>query len=165
MANNNNETPSLGLAALARDENKDLSEALATKIIHDSAWKYPKLIDDLRWNQLFPYKVVLLEKSGNGWVVIPSSQFTLPVPPDSLQRTMQTATVTSVTQGGIIEEHNGAPLRPLNISGTTGVFPLRGTGAVTVPTPLFVGCVLGAIVLLMIAGAWWNRNKPPGMGM
>ena len=29
----------------------------------------------------------------------------------------------------------------------------------------FVVAVFGAIAIAMIVGAWWNRNKPRGMGM
>jgi hypothetical protein len=32
-----------------------------------------------------------------------------------------------VTQGGYVEEHNGAPIRMLKLAGTFGVLPLRGT--------------------------------------
>ena len=30
---------------------------------------------------------------------------------------------------------------------------------------IFVLSLMGGILSLMLIGAWWNRNKPPGMGM
>lgn len=46
----------------------------------------------------------------------------LPLNPQNIKMSMKHASNLQVTQRGIIEEHNGAPLRPISIVGTMGVF-------------------------------------------
>src|SRR5271166_1809368 len=48
----------------------------------------------------------------------------LPIAPQHIQMTTPPAINTTVTMKGIIEEHNGAPLRNITISGTMGVAPI-----------------------------------------
>lgn len=50
--------------------------------------------------------------------------FVLPLPPQSINISVPAAINTTVTMKGIVEEHNGAPLRQISISGSTGVYPI-----------------------------------------
>jgi hypothetical protein len=70
---------------------------------------------------------MIVKKSDDGkYTTTIDRTFTLPISPESLQIATPYAISVAATQGGIIEEHNAAPFRMINISGTTGVLPLRG---------------------------------------
>lgn len=92
----------------------------------DPMWEHAK-IDGVRWNKAYPYQLILLEKTDTGYRR-GSAQFTLPIPPQAISISTPFAISTTVTLGGIVEEHNGAPLKTITFSGTTGVHPLKGTG-------------------------------------
>lgn len=123
----------------------------------DPNWVW-STIDGANWNKSFPFQLSILMEEGftvsrKGNTRYPSftvdRQFTLPIPPSDLSISTPFAITTSVTLGGIIEEHNGAPLRSITFSGTTGVYPLRGTTA-TLPTKSdakteFLGIAAGTI--------------------
>jgi hypothetical protein len=92
----------------------------------DSTWYRPDSISGTNWNTLFPYQLLVVQQQANGiysqladsdgsWV------FTLPIPPESFSISMPFAINTSVTMGGYIEEHNGAPTRMIRLAGTTGI--------------------------------------------
>lgn len=49
--------------------------------------------------------------------------YRFPINPSNISIDTPVATSTEVTMKGIFETHNGAPLRRISISGTTGVFP------------------------------------------
>lgn len=94
--------------------------------------QYP--IDALRWNQVFPYQLIVVQRTENAageTTYKPYSEdgeswsFTLPIPPDSLTISMPFASEIKATLDGIVEEHGGAPFRMISLSGTTGVQPLR----------------------------------------
>lgn len=92
-------------------------------------------IQEVRWNQNYPYQLHILEKVGGGYVV--KETFTLPINPQSMNITTPFAIETSASLGGIVEEHNGAPFRNITLQGTTGVLPLRGSaGMVQTAGPL-----------------------------
>jgi hypothetical protein len=94
----------------------------------DSFWASGPISFD-RWNKKFPYQLLILKKSGEGYDVVAGGKFTLPIPPQSMSISTPFAINVTATQGGIIEEHNGAPFRNISFSGTTGVAPLRGEGS------------------------------------
>lgn len=100
-------------------------------LLKDPFWDYAAIKND-RWNKSYPYRLALYKKgSSEGepkWSRNPTiPPFTLPIPPESLTIDTPFAISTVVTLGGIVEEHNGAPLRTISISGTTGILPLRGS--------------------------------------
>jgi hypothetical protein len=103
-------------------------------------------IEGARWNQVFPYQLLVISKEGNGWKRNLNWQFTLPFAPSSIDIEMPFAITTSATLGGIIEEHNGAPFRMISMSGTFGVLPLKGTAQVLpkfdVARSIFAGTVV-----------------------
>jgi hypothetical protein len=113
---------SLGSAVQAQQENVDA--------IPDTSRSHPfwptNAADEVsdNWNKSFPYQLVWVRRSGNSRI---ERTFTLPVPPESLTISTPFAIDMSLTQGGVLEQHNGAPVRDIVISGTTGVFPTRGT--------------------------------------
>lgn len=103
----------------------------------DKSWFRNDGITGTNWNQLFPYQLLVVEQTAEGTYQRKSSlssgggsafQYTLPMPPESFSISMPFAINGSVTLGGFVEEHNGAPIRMIQLSGTTGVNPGRGTG-------------------------------------
>lgn len=89
-------------------------------------------IHGTKWNTAFPYQFMVVEPQGDGSYALLSPNagmsdpgtwlFTLPIPPESLTISTPFAINTSVTMGGFIEEHNGAPVKMITLQGTTGVF-------------------------------------------
>jgi hypothetical protein len=95
----------------------------------DAAWQFigGQDIDGQNWNKSFPYQLLILAKTETGYRRTQYA-FTLPIPPQEMSISTPFAINTSMTLGGVVEEHNGTPLRMISFSGTTGVLPLRGTG-------------------------------------
>jgi len=121
-----------GAAELAARENAD-QVATEDKSHQEPFWE-SAAADDLRlnWNESFPFQLLLVKKVGRNYdfqAVKANEKFTLPIPPQSMAVDTPFAIQTSVTQGGILEEHNGAPIRMITLAGTTGILPLRGTVA------------------------------------
>lgn len=129
----------LGSIQLAA-QNRDIA---GLKRNEDPNWVFSD-IDPKRWNQSFPYQLLVVSKDGDGIYTIQST-FTLPIPPESLSISTPFAIVSSVTVGGIVEEHNGAPIRNITLSGTTGVLPLKGSATqlkdATLPQAIFAGTI------------------------
>lgn len=118
----------------------------------DDFW-FSAELDATRWNKRYPYQLMVVDADNNyapdvNWI------FTLPIPPESMSISMPFAISTQVTLGGIVEEHNGAPLRTITFSGTTGSVPNRpsaatptnplsflGTGILDQITPIFTGTI------------------------
>jgi hypothetical protein len=104
-----------------------------------------------RWDQLFPYRLIVINTKnnqpvkgsteklniivtkgtgvssvnatpiGNPWI------FTLPITPQQLNITDQFAINTSATLRGILEEHSGVRFKMINASGSMGVWPNRSS--------------------------------------
>lgn len=88
-------------------------------------------VDLSRWNRLFPYQLLVLravaDPSGKtSYQAEPGWQYTFPIPPEGISISTPYAISVSATQGGIVEEHGGAPFRIISLRGTTGVLPGRG---------------------------------------
>lgn len=116
---------------IAATDNPAAVEASPLSNNKDPFWEYGGSsvnggIDASRWNKSFPYQVMVVQKVADGGYARTGALFTLPIPPESMTITTPFAITTNVTLGGIIEEHNGAPIRTLSFNGTTGVLPLRG---------------------------------------
>jgi hypothetical protein len=105
-----------------------------------------RMPDGTRWNKVYPYvlKVVSAKNSTQSkktlsnlsGIVSASGRFSLdgqdslfevalPITPSQISVSIPSASEISVLLNGILEEHNGAPLRFISISGTTGVAPFR----------------------------------------
>lgn len=98
------------------------------KPLRDPFWDYAEL-DSIysRWSESYPFQLVLLKKVNGEYPqdgVL--AQYTFPLGLESLSFSTPPAINTAITMGGVISEHNGAPLRMIRLSGTTGLTPLRG---------------------------------------
>lgn len=121
----------------------------------DSFWEYlgdgfDDGIEATRWNKSFPYQIIVVKRIGDGsYQQAGGAVFTLPIPPESMTLSTPFAITTNITLGGVIEEHNGAPVRTITFSGTTGVMPLRGAAeqrgnsAIDQVSAIFAGTVQG----------------------
>lgn len=84
-------------------------------------FNWPKL--DIKDSfKVFNYQFVI--HSGKTGKVV--KVLSLPLSPQSISYSVPAAVSTTVTMKGISEEHNGAPLRPIAITGTSGVRPVSG---------------------------------------
>ena len=79
---------------------------------------------NLSWGKLFPYELMLIEEASDGSLQRLNG-FVLPIPPQEMTIQTPFAINQTVTMGGVVEEHNSAPIRIIQMSGTTGVAPLR----------------------------------------
>lgn len=78
-----------------------------------------------QWSKTYPYRFLIVKISNNKPETV--AAYRLPINPQDLTIQMPFATNLTVTSGGILEEHNGIPLRHITISGTTGVYLGRET--------------------------------------
>jgi len=81
------------------------------------------------WKKLpFPYtfSVQNVKMQGNS----PFVDFELPLAPSKISQTEDFAISIKSTQGGTVVSHSGNKYKSLQISGTTGIAPFRGTGGV-----------------------------------
>lgn len=106
-----------------------MGRVAATGEALQNAWWYEADADQTRWNRLYPYELAVVEsatdKVTGKTTFTRAGSFALPIPPEALSISMPFAVNTHVTMGGIIEEHNGAPLRMISLRGTTGLIPLK----------------------------------------
>jgi hypothetical protein len=77
-------------------------------------------INGTDWAKTYGYQFVILD-AANGNNQIASLSFNLA--PQTINIDVPTAVTTAVAMKGIVENHNGAPLRKISIRGTTGVQP------------------------------------------
>ena len=119
-----------GAAEQARSENDGGPFIGARALFTEPGWD-AVFVDTIaqNWNKQFPFQLLTLRrrKGSTGYSTADiEDSFTLPIPPEAMSMTTEFAVSTAVTLGGVMEEHNGAPLRTIHLSGTTGVLPLRG---------------------------------------
>lgn len=139
-------------AASQAAENKSTSKILSADGTDPTkSWWFHPEIEAARWNQSYPYQLLIVEAQDGGTYKTTGRSFTLPIAPESLSVSTPFAISTSVTLGGIVEEHNATPLKTISFSGTTGVLPLRGLAERlqlnqlgTIATAIFAGTVTGA---------------------
>ncbi len=106
-----------------------------------------------RWDQLYPYRLIVIDTAANNAIVNGSSDdldvvgstgtgsafisiqpmspswiIQLPITPQQLSITDQFAINTSATLRGIMEEHNGVRFKIINASGSFGVWAGRPSG-------------------------------------
>jgi hypothetical protein len=82
------------------------------------------------WRQQYPYRFIVYNVDASG-KYNPVSYFRLPINPQELTITTPFAIKTTVTSRGILEEHNGIPLKQISIRGTTGIFIKRAESNLT----------------------------------
>lgn len=113
-------TSKFGLAQLASDN----PEQALPQPFDDPMWSVATILES-RYDKLFPYQFCILKREGSCYKRQFAQTFTLPIPPEALSISTPFAISTSVTLGGIVEEHNGAPIRMISISGSTGHLAFR----------------------------------------
>lgn len=127
----------------------------------------PMTIDPARWDQLFPYRLVVIDtktgqivggQSGTPKVQMIANEgntiinfeplgqqwiFRLPITPEQLSITDQFAINTSATLRGIVEEHSGVKFKLIQASGTMGVWPYRSSVTAPPSSPSIVQSLFG----------------------
>ena len=142
-----------------------IAQQNTTLKVEDDIWEQTTT-DHTRWNKLFPYQLIVVEvvteadgtviyrpyvsKSKNSDVSVHDvAVFTFPFPPEALVQTTPFAINVDVTLNGIIEEHNGIPIKLFQFRGTMGYLPMcdnvPGTGALDFATSFAGGAVQGTI--------------------
>lgn len=128
-------------------------------------WFQSERIGALNWNRSFPYQLLVVRRTAQG-TYVPDNRwkFTLPIPPQSLQISMPFAIDLALTFGGAVEQHSGVPIRMIQLSGTTGVLPLRGSAPplkpFTVAESIFAGTLQQAQNTVGAFGDLVNDIKP-----
>lgn len=128
-------------------------------------------IDADRWNQLYPYRLVVVDTSNNNKIVngpAPSDvkvtfnnqgtptltfeaphlywEFSLPITPQQLNIVDQYAINTSATLRGVLEEHNGVKFKMISASGTMGVWTYRESVTTPPQSPNVLQSVFGGTI-------------------
>jgi hypothetical protein len=127
-------------------------------------------IDPTRWNQLYPYRLLVIDVTnnnlvvnggkpsdlainvtkGNGTTTVIDYQgfgaqwaFELPITPQQLTIQDMFSISTSATLRGVIEEHNGVKFKMINAAGTMGIWPGRGSVVAPPTSPSILQSVFG----------------------
>lgn len=129
-------------------------------------FKYITIKPD-HWDQLFPYRLIVIDTKKQNQVVGGAStvnitiennnvvsyqpigkqwQVTLPITPEQLTITDQFAIATSATLRGVLEEHGGLKFKMINASGTLGVWPYRDSITAPPSSPNILQSVFGGTI-------------------
>lgn len=128
-------------------------------------------IDANRWNQLYPYRLVVVDTTNNNKIVngpAPADfkvsfnnqgtptltfeaphlywEFSLPITPQQLSIVDQYAINTSATLRGVLEEHNGVKFKMISASGTMGVWTYRESVTKPPQSPNVLQSVFGGTI-------------------
>ena len=129
-------------------------------------------IDPSRWDQLFPYRLLVIDTNnsnqivngkdatdinttvtvGTGSTVIDFQTFgtqwvyQLPISPEQLRISDQYAISTSATLRGVIEEHNGVKFKNILASGSFGVWPFKESVTKPPGSPGIVSSLFGSTI-------------------
>jgi hypothetical protein len=123
-----------------------------------------------RWDQLFPYRLLVIDTRKGNKVVGGSTTtnvvvkggsdnaivnfeplgrqwiFTLPISPQQLSITDQYAISTTATLRGVLEEHGGLKFKLVNASGTMGVWPYRTSVTAPPTSPTILQSIFGGTI-------------------
>lgn len=119
-------------------------------------------IDPSLWYKLLPYRFLLLKASPGdqtgqtNYDIV--GTYVLPIGPQNLSYNIPFASLSTPLADGMLVELNGAPLRTIEISGTTGFLPYRSTSAPS--SSGFGGQTINAVTSL--ATTIGNLASPPG---
>jgi hypothetical protein len=141
-----------------------------TSLVDSKFFKYITIKPE-RWDELYPYRILVIDtKKGNAIVggskgskasvkkntsnnSIVSFEslgsqwvFTLPISPQQLNITDQFAINTSATTRGIIEEHSGVRFKLINATGTMGVWPYRQSIVAPPGSPGILQSIFGGTI-------------------
>jgi hypothetical protein len=111
----------------------------------DSRWDF-YAPDESRWDKSYPYQLLVLSASKDGgYDIAPNGTFTLPIGPQSITISTPYAVDLSITLGGAVEEHGGAPIRMITLQGTTGILPGKPSGSALSTTSLGQSVFAGTV--------------------
>ena len=111
-----------------RDSSLQLAGDNRSPEIPTPRWHQVRNIQGLNWNRSYPYQLLVVREEGpDNYVALPEWSFTLPIPPEALSITVNPGVDGRATVGGYVEQHSGVRTNEIQISGTTGVLPLRGS--------------------------------------
>jgi hypothetical protein len=135
---------------------------------HKDRWFNSIAILTDRWDQLFPYRLIVIDSYHGNRPVNGTAQvkttitegdasikftplghqwiFTLPITPQQLSITDQYAIATTATLRGVLEEHNGVKFKMINVSGTMGVWPYRTDVTKPPSSPSLIQSVFGGTI-------------------
>lgn len=123
-----------------------------------------------RWDQLFPYRLLVIDtRKGNqvvnggnsAKVTVTNSQnnsivsfeplgkkwvFTLPISPQQLSITDAYAINTTATLKGVLEEHGGLKFKTIQAAGTMGVWPYRQSVTAPPQSPSILESIFGGTI-------------------
>ncbi len=125
-----------GAATLALDN----SSPKSTKVPH---W-HQRSPDAVRWDQSYPYQLLGVRRDlGGAWSRDPKWIFTLPIPPQSMRISMVAPSELIINESGAVEVVDDVRLRIIQLSGTTGMLPLRPSIPIAARSsvPIFAGAI------------------------
>jgi hypothetical protein len=145
----------------------------SNSVVNSIFYPYIQIKPD-RWNQLFPYRLAVIDTSTQGQnsivvgkvgsltIEVDSNQqgtsivsftptnnawvFNLPISPQQLNIVDQFAINTLATLRGVLEEHNGIKFKLINASGTMGVWPFRSSVTQPPSSPSVLQSVFGGAI-------------------
>lgn len=184
LYNSDNSTYTQGnsLADLILDNNLAILNAQSTAVVSglfpwqqnpvDSTF-FPFVdIDGRRWDQLFPYRLLVIDVTqqnrivngsdpsslkvnvykGTGTALLDFTNFNsqwvfeLPISPQQMSITDQYAIQTSATLLGVLEEHSGLRFKMINLQGTMGVWPQRTSVVAPPASPSIAQSLFGGTI-------------------
>lgn len=117
--NSDTSIPGIQPYSFYRQDSEGLSKNGIPVAVDSLFFNFPQLTK-LDSYKNFNYQFVIWREE-NGQQT-PLLTLTLPLNPQAISVSVPSTTVTTVTMRGISEEHNGAPLRQISITGSTGVY-------------------------------------------
>jgi len=131
--------PITGLINDIRDSVTNLVDDITGAEVDSAIPAYPQTkdiqavlstVNSGNWLKLsFPYTFSVVDVTGQS--ANPFTDFSLPLAPSAIQQSEEFAIAVRSTQGGTTVTHSGNKYKTLNIEGTTGIAPFRGTGGVS----------------------------------
>lgn len=162
-----------GAALVSSIQDSKIAHVLpwATSGINSKFFRYIE-IDENRWDQLFPYRLLVIDSTNNLVVYGPKGQratpeitispgtssalvtfdapagwiFQLPITPQQLSIQDQFAINTSATLRGVSEEHSGVRFKIINAQGTMGVWPQRSSVTRPPESPSIIQSIFGGTI-------------------
>lgn len=96
------------------------------------------------WDKNFPYRLVVYRVDSTGYNEVAS--FRLPINPQDITITAPFAINTTITSRGVLEEHNGIPVKNIVINGTTGMLINRPSQDTKREPPGVLGTVFAGTI-------------------
>lgn len=162
----------LGILAPALNTKQDPNVAWGASAVQSKFFRAIKISPE-RWDQLFPYRLLVIDSKNNqvvhgagGTLAPPKIRVTkgtgfttiefepmagawilnLPITPQQLNITDQFAINTTATLRGVLEEHSGVRFKLISASGTMGVWPYRESLTKPPESPGLIQSVFGGAI-------------------